>query len=62
MQGVYRWYPYQAAPLNLETSTVDNDIDGAHVSHLPQEKLEEINMIESKLIEQFNGDLNLAMQ
>ena len=47
MQSVDSGDPAKAAPLDLKPGSINNDIDAAHVSHLPQEKFEQIEVLRS---------------
>ena len=45
VQSVNGGDPNEAAPLNLETGPIHNDIDRTHVSHLPEEEFEQIKVL-----------------
>ena len=45
VQSVNGGDPNEAAPLNLETGPIHNDVDRSHVTHLPEEEFEQIEVL-----------------
>lgn len=45
MQRVDRRHPDETAPRFVKAGAIDDDIDGAHVANLPDEKLAEIEVL-----------------
>ena len=42
---VYRGHPHKATPLDLPTSTVDDDVNATHVANLPLEELYKVQKL-----------------